>query len=244
MTSRGCEVRYLWSQSVGLSRANNTGIAAAKHDALVFTHDDVLVAPSWHGALVRALVEAGPRAVVTGRVPPTTAGKPGDSSPSIRLDETPAVYEGRIGTDVLYPLNMAMHRSAIVAIGHFDERLGLGTGFPGGEDNNFGFRLLEAGYRVVSVPEAVVYHRAWMSEGEFLALRWSYGRGRGAYYAKHLSLRDPYMLKRRRHDVLKRVLRFPSRLWRDRRGAYGDAAFTLGVLSGAAEWLLTQRQKR
>src|SRR5437867_5656517 len=40
-THRTCDIRYLWTQSVGLSRANNEGIAAARHDLVVFTHDDV-----------------------------------------------------------------------------------------------------------------------------------------------------------------------------------------------------------
>ena len=78
---RASELRYLWTHSVGLSRANNYGIAAAQHDVLVFTHDDVSVTPSWFGLLVRSLVNSGQRAVVTGRVL-ATAEAPGNFAPS------------------------------------------------------------------------------------------------------------------------------------------------------------------
>ncbi|GEM_PF-2397045 len=54
-TARLCGIRYLRTRSVGLSRANNRGVVAARHDLLVFTHDDVLAPPGWFGAIVRAL---------------------------------------------------------------------------------------------------------------------------------------------------------------------------------------------
>jgi GT2 family glycosyltransferase len=182
-TDRSCEIRYLWTQSVGLSRGNNTGIASSRNDILVFTHDDVLVTPSWYLTLVQTLVEAGRRAVVTGQVLPTPQEQTGSFVQTVRVSDVPALYKGRIGTDVLIPFNMAMYRSAVDEIGDFDERLGPGTSFPAAEDNDYGFRLLEAGYRIIYVPDALLYHRAWRSKRDYLPLRWSYGRGQGAFYA-------------------------------------------------------------
>ncbi len=243
-TDRACEIRYLWTRSIGLSRANNAGVTAARHHILVFTHDDVLAPPAWFGAIVRALVQAGPRAVVTGRVLPTATETPGGFAPSTRIDELRAVYEGRIGNDVLYPMNMALYRSAINDVGSFDERLGPGTPYPAAEDNDFGFRLLEAGYRIIYAPEVVLHHRAWRGEDDYIPLRWSYGRGQGAYYAKYLSLGDRYMLRRMRRDIGRHVLKFTHRVRRERRLAFGDAAYILGILSGATQWLMTQRRMR
>jgi GT2 family glycosyltransferase len=240
-TDHTCEIRYLWTQAVGLSRANNRGIAASRHDLLVFTHDDVVVTPAWFGTLVRALLEAGTRSVVTGQVRPTEPERPGGFQLTIKLDEVPAIYEGRVGKDVLLPLNMAMYRSAIDEVGGFDVRLGPGTSFPGAEDNDLGLRLLEAGYRISYVPEAVLYHRAWRTEQDYIALRWTYGRGQGAFYAKHLSLRDRYMLGRLGQDIAHYAYVSYCRLRRQRRRAYGDAVYVLGILSGAIQWLLTQR---
>ena len=66
---------------------------------------------------------SGQRAVVTGRVLAVRDHHGGGFAPSTKEDENPAVYEGRIGQDVLYSNNMALHKSAIVQIGYFDERL-------------------------------------------------------------------------------------------------------------------------
>ena len=243
-TDRTSDIRYLWTQSVGLSRANNTGIAAAQHDLLVFTHDDVIVSPVWFGALVHALLAGGPRSVVTGQVRAVEADTPNGFAPSTKVDESPAVYEGRIGADPLYPMNMAMYRSTIDEVGGFDEHLGPGTSYPAAEDNEFGYRLLEAGYRIIYVPEAVLFHRAWRAEREYLPLRWSYGRGQGAFYAKHLGLTDRYIPRRMSWDIMRHIYQATWRLRRQPRLACGDVIYILGMLSGAAQWLLTQRRTR
>jgi GT2 family glycosyltransferase len=243
-THRSCDIRYLWTQSVGLSEANNRGIVTARHDLLVFTHDDVVVTPAWFGTLIRALLAAGLRSVVTGQVRLTEAESPGGFQLTIKVDEAPAIYRGRVGKDVLLPLNMAMYRSAFDEVGGFDIRLGPGTSFAGGEDNDLGFRLLEAGYRIVYVPEAVLYHRAWRTEQDYVSLRWNYGRAQGAFYGKYLNLQDRYMLRRLGQDVVHYAHMSLCRMRSQRRRAYGDAIYVLAVLSGAIQWLLTQRRMR
>ncbi len=238
-SERGCDIRYVWTRSVGLSRANNTGIAAARHEVLVFTHDDVWVERAWFETIVRAALDAGPRGVVTGQVKPTAARTPGGFAPSAKVDDAPAVYAGRLNVDVLYPLNMALPRSAFAEVGGFDERLGPGTPFPGAEDSDLGFRLLEAGYRIHYVPAAVIYHRAWRTARDYLPLRWAYGCARGAFFVKHTNRRDWHMLRRMARDVL-RLRDFPWRVVRERRRACGDVALAGGILYGAVRWWLTQ----
>jgi GT2 family glycosyltransferase len=233
---RPCELRYRWNRSRGLGRANNTGVAVARHDVLTFTQDDMLVTPSWFGTLVRALVEAGPRTIVTGQVKPGVPETEGGFAPSTIDDEIARSYEGRIGRDVLYFQNAAFYRSAFDAVGGFDPDLGPGTRFPSAEDNDFGFRLLEAGYRIVYEPRAVTYHRAWRSDVDALELEWNYGRGQGAFYAKHLSLRDPHMLRRFAVDAGRHAVRLPIQLLRDRRQMRRSAAYLGGLVSAAAEW--------
>jgi O-antigen biosynthesis protein len=239
-SQRPCQMRYVWSQSVGLSRANNQGAAVARHDWLVFTHDDVLVEQDWWGQLVRTLVAEGPGTVISGRVLPSTTGRHGGFAPTLKVDPTPAVYQGRVGMDVLKPLNMALHRSALARVGGFDVRLGPGTPFPGAEDSDLGFRLLEAGYRIVYAPEAVVYHRAWRAEREYLPLRWRYGLAQGAFYAKHLKPGDLYMLQRLALDARRRARRWPRRVLTEPHRALADPLFLLGNLVGAIRWQLTK----
>lgn len=244
-TGRACEVRYLHRRSVGVSRARNAGIAAARHALLAFIDDDILVTPRWFGSIIRSLVAAGPNTVVSGRVLATPPRTPGGFAPPSNVDEAPALYQGRIDRDVLLGGNSALHRSLLDRVGTFDERLGPGTRFPAAEDNDLGYRLLEAGHRIAYVPAALAYHQAWRAGRDDLPLRWAYGRGQGAYYAKHLSLTDRHMLDRMRSDLVRHVGRLPRRVWRrERRWAYRDTLYVLGILYGAGEWLLTQRRAR
>jgi GT2 family glycosyltransferase len=136
-----------------------------------------------------------------------------------------------------------MYRAAVAAVGPFDVRLGVGTRFPGGDDNDFGLRLLEHGFRIAYVPEAVITHRAWRGAAEFVPLGWAYGRGQGALYAKYASLRDQYMLRRGLRDFRRA---FRKAIWRMQRREVtlgrADMAYALGLVSGAAEWLWTGRK--
>ncbi len=137
---------------------------------------------------------------------------------------------------------MAMYRSAARDIGGFDVRIGPGTAFPAAEDNDFGFRLLKAGYQIIYVPGAVIYHRSFREEKTFLPLRWNYRVGRGAFYAKYFSLKDTYLLRRMVRDVKTHILLFIFRFRTERVKALGDAALAFGIIYGAIKWLMTQRR--
>ena len=118
---RGCAIRYHWRRSRGLSRASNEGIEITAYDILAWIHDDALVSPDWFGALVRALIEAGPDTIVTGRVLPADTGIEDGFQMMIKKDTRPACYQGRVDQDVLFPLNMNMCRSTPRSVGTFDE---------------------------------------------------------------------------------------------------------------------------
>lgn len=260
------EFRYLHSATIGLSRSRNIAIEAASHDVIVFTDDDVLVPPEWFGTIVAALEAAGPRSVVTGRVLPTDAEVDGGFAPSLHPAAAPAVYAGRVYQDPIATFNFALLRSAHAEVGGFDVRLGPGTPFPAAEDNDFGFRLLEAGYRVVFDPESVVYHRAWRDDRSYVPLRRGYGRGQGAFYAKHLSFEDRYMLRRMIGTLVNHVRRLPRaalidlrawpvarrpEYWRSARRSSGSAnlargelAWIGGFVAGMVQWLITYRRLR
>jgi GT2 family glycosyltransferase len=241
VTDARCRLRYIWSESVGLSRARNLGLTAASHPIVAFTDDDMLVAVDWYGVLIRALVVAGQRTVTTGRVLAGPPEAPGTFVPALVTGDQPRSSEGRIGTDVLAGCQFAMYRTMFEAVGPFDERLGVGAHFPAAEDNDLGFRLLEAGYRTTYTPLAVVYHRAWRAANAYLPKRWDYGRGQGGFYAKFASWRDRYVLERACRDVGLHLLRFPWRFLHAPRLAVGDLAYALGIVAGAAEWRMTYR---
>lgn len=240
----GTQLRYLWRPARGLSLGRNTGIAASTGEILVFIDDDVLVPPEWLRRIVTVLADAGDRSVVSGRVIAGEPEGPGAFAPSLIIDAHPAVFSGRPGRDVLSSMTMAMYRSAFSEVGTFDERLGAGSPFPSSEDNDFGYRLLEAGYRIVFDPGVVVSHRAWRPPAALLPLRWDYGRGQGAYFVKHASRRDAYMWQRMRRDVWRHVRRAPRRLVREPRAGLADLVYSMGVLAGAAQWSLVSRCRR
>lgn len=238
----GCIIRYIPSSTVGLSRGRNLSLAAAQHDLFVIIDDDMLVDPDWFGRMVRAQIAAGPQAAVTGRVQPMM-DTPGGFVPSITYQEQPAVYSGRIGRNVLAAGHMAMYRSLREAVGPFDERLGAGSRFPSSEDNDFGYRLLEAGFQIVFSPEVMIYHRSWRKKTEYNALRWAYGRGEGGFYGKHLHWKSPHLLWQMLMDLLHRLVRFPWRFIHRPDLAVADLYYCAGMLSGLIEWWITGQNR-
>lgn len=228
----GVDVVHLELSSVGVSRARNEAIAAARHDVLVFTDDDVLVERDWLSRLVDPLLAAPPRSATTGAVlPATTDGH----IPSLTQRTRPETFSGRPFHDPLFSNNMALRRQAFEDVGGFDERFGAGADFTNAEDNDLGYRLLEAGYEIVFVPDAILYHRGARSGRELARLDFSYGRGQGAFYAKHMSWSDLHMLRRMGRNARYRLRRLAPALRGDR-GALREGIYLAGLMTGALGW--------
>lgn len=236
----GCEVRYVHAPGRGLSRARNVGLRAAGQDVAVLVDDDMFVEHSWLERLVAAL--EGPRTVATGRVLAGEPEVPGASVPAAALVTSTVAerFRGLQPRDVVPGANVALFRDAVRDVGGFDERLGAGTRFGAADDNDIGLRLLDAGCEVRHVPDAVMIHRAWRDEGEGLRLRWRYGRGKGAFYAKHLGREDRYARTRLRRELGLRVRRIAAAV-RSPAALAGEAAYLAGLLSAVAEWRLRER---
>lgn len=233
-------LRYLWQRDRGLSRARNVGLVAATGDIVAFLDDDMLVAADWLDRLVAALTERGDRYVISGQVRPGGPEVPGAWAPSTIMDAETTSYSGRLRRDVLFAGNMALHRSVFSEVGHFDERLGAGTALPSAEDNDFCYRLLRAGFVVEYRPDVVAVHRAWRRENALPELKYDYGRGQGAFYAKHISCGDWFMVRRLASDVCRHLVR-AARRWRTAspREARSDLAYVRGLLVGAPSWFRT-----
>ena len=137
----------------GTARAMNVGLAAARHDTVLVTHDDCTVEPDWVGTGA-ALAATHPGAILTGRVLP-----PDDATyvPSTKTDPEPHDYTGTVTSGLLYPANMVASRSALQEIGGFDERPGLLVA----EDNDLCYRWLVDGRPFRYEPELVVWHHDW-----------------------------------------------------------------------------------
>lgn len=231
----GCRVRVV-SCAPGLSRAVNVGIRVARHDAVAVVHDDVVVTPEWLANLIGPLARAGRGTVVTGRVAATDPERPGAFAPALRDDPDPAVHVGRVDRCVIRPMNIAVWRDDHLQVGGYDDRLGPGTSFPGGEDHDYSVRLLEAGFTVRYEPDALVRHRAWRDRRRYLPLRWSYGTAHGAFYARSYDPSDRFVLQRAAKDVRRRLRLVPRALVTEPRVGIGHLVFLAATPVGAVRW--------
>ncbi len=235
-------VRYIHDDRRGLSHANNLGIAMAEGEFLLFTHDDVFVAPDWVQAYEGNLKTLGvdSRAVITGRVEPGEPESGGVLAPSINTDVTGREYQGRHREGLLFPNNMLVHRSVFDVVGYFDPDLGPGTPMPAAEDNDFCYRVLINGYSIFYAPDAVALHRSWRTPEQMLALEYEYALGQGGFYAKHLWRRDSFLARAFVVDVSKTLVKTLIRRGKRRTESWNKLA---GLIAGAAimSWTIARQ---
>src|SRR5205085_4122900 len=94
-----------------------------------------------------------------------------------RLDAT---TNGTIG----HSANLGVPRWALDLVGGFDETLGAGARFRGGEDQDLFDRLFAAGHAGWYEPRARAWHEQWRSRWDLVGLEYRYGLGTGARLAK------------------------------------------------------------
>jgi GT2 family glycosyltransferase len=75
-------------------------------------------------------------------------------------------------------INTAFRREVVDKIGGFDESFAYGS------DTDFSWRVVDAGYRICSVPEAIVRHD-WGTSKRQSRRSYLYGRARARLYRKH-----------------------------------------------------------
>lgn len=223
--------RHVPVEGSGRSRALNAGIPLARGEWIVMTDDDCEPEPGWLEALEAVTRRAGDRAAIVARVKPGPVG-PGKAVPPATIeDPEPRDYAGRVDRDLVYP-NFAVPRVAFETIGRFDLRLGVGTPIPGGEDNDFGYRLLRAGWRILYRPGPAVVHSAWRSPEERASLKRAYGIGQGAFYRKHLG-RDPFIAWRFARDLFRTARAAGGAIVRGRLDdGRGHLAYLVGLFVG------------
>jgi GT2 family glycosyltransferase len=171
------DVQVVRCETPGVSRARNAGWRSCDADVVAFTDDDCLPEEGWLPALIRPFDEATVD-FVFGRVPAAA-----DGGRELSLYDRPTAFAVADGADLRalgHAANLAVRRSALQAVGGFDERLGPGTRLPAGEDKALLWRLLRSGCRGWYAPDAVVRHRAWRGVRAALATSFRYGVGEGA----------------------------------------------------------------
>jgi GT2 family glycosyltransferase len=200
--------RLVHCAGIGRGRGVNAGLREAKHEIVLVTDDDCTVSPSWIDVAWQQVTCTGKLAIITGRVLP--AGDP-RAVPSTIDDPQPREFGSPLDCGRLYAGNMACLRSPVLELGGFDERIR-----PAAEDVELCYRWLRAGHALRYEPDLVVWHHDWRTTEELEELYVAYARGVGAFYAKHLRLRDPIILRLLARDVHGGLRGLAARLLRGR----------------------------
>ncbi len=154
---------------VSIPHQRNAGVAAAGGETIVFTDAGCHPEPGWLAALV-APVRRGEQLAVG-----LTLALPGRAGLYDRLarQALQSLYVTECST-----INLAFRRTVFDAVGGFDQDFAYGS------DVDFSWRVVDAGYRIRSVPGAVVRHD-WGTSRRQLRRSYVYGRARARLYRKH-----------------------------------------------------------
>lgn len=155
--------------ATSIAHQRNEGVRLAKGDVIVFTDSGCLPEDKWLDRLLAPLLDEG-EMVSCG--PAKATGK--------------SVYSGDRwwgSADAKYvttatTINMAFRREVFDAVGGFDESFGSA------EDIDFTWRVVDHGYRLRWVPDAVVRHD-WGTPARQIRRSFFYGKGTCRLLRKH-----------------------------------------------------------
>jgi GT2 family glycosyltransferase len=151
-------LRHLHDPRRGKCRIQNRAIADSRGEVLIFLDDDVKVGESYLAAVEKFFQAHLEFAAMAGRIVAAEDPAAKVGARSVYLDLPICDYGDQVGeVRGVLGANMAFRRSALEAVGPFDERLGPGAGGHE-EETEMSQRLRRAGMRIGYAPEATVYH--------------------------------------------------------------------------------------
>ncbi len=167
----------------GPAMARNFGARVASGTYLAFTDDDCVPAPGWLSALLEVLREE-PGAMAGGRTINALEDNPYSAASQLIVDLVYDHYNAQPRQAQFFATNnLALSAAQFRTLGGFD------TNFRTSEDRDLCDRWAGAGYQIVFVPDAVVYHAHNLSFSTFWMQHIGYGRGARHFYLTH-QLRD------------------------------------------------------
>jgi len=229
-------LRYIPTDTRGLSRARNIGVRRARGAIVAMTDDDCTVDPAFIDGIRRAFARDDRIGLVFGNVVAAPHDRsqgfiPGYERTGPFLADSLADKAEVEGMGAC----MAFRRQWVLDLGGFDERFGAGSPLRAGEDVDITLRALCAGLSVYETPDISVTHHRFQRWAEGPALARAYWLGAGAAIGKHTS-RHPWHGVRLLCRLSLRFLLGPSRVARS--FASGDApaarllAFARGFVIG------------
>jgi GT2 family glycosyltransferase len=189
-------LRYVRLHQLGLSHAYNVAVAVARPELLAFTDDDCAAPAGWLDAVATAFAEHPDAALVYGQVlgpaPSDTDPPPDGALPMLPIERLERLSR-RDGFRVFgMGANFAARRSAMRALGGFDEVLGGGGPLQSAQDFDLGYRVFRAGGTILLDPRLIVHNHGFHDHADWPTVIRSYGIGVGGFYFKHVRAGDPY----------------------------------------------------
>jgi GT2 family glycosyltransferase len=145
------DVVFIRQANAGAAAARNKGWRAARGAVIAFVDDDCVPSPTWLVDLVEALDREPGWAAVGGAIEPLVDGMVARFVQAERLVGHGADERG---VRYLVTANAAFRRTALEAVGGFDEDFPAAAG----EDTDLGFRLAAAGMALGTTASALVLH--------------------------------------------------------------------------------------
>jgi GT2 family glycosyltransferase len=191
---RGLEVSFplavLEQENAGAAQARNAGVEAATGELLLMLDDDMVADPSMlseHDRSHRAGAD-----IVLGDMPlhpdsPHNMLSWGVGEWARGRRERLCEPGAEIGIGDLLTGQLSISRAAYDRVGGFDPSF-TREGMFGGEDLDFGYRLVRAGYAIVFNPAAISYQYYDVDPARYLKRAREAGRARRELIAKHPEL--------------------------------------------------------
>lgn len=158
--------------------AYNFALREVDSDLVGFVDGDAVADPDWLSKIVRAIENPN---IVGGGGPIRTWNKQ-NIIPRCVGYELEARYNSPKRVVRSSTTNLVLKRGAIAEVGGFDEA--LDTGY----DGDIGFRLAKRGYKILFVPNAIVYHSHRSTLRSYLKQQYVYARNDVRLYHKNSGL--------------------------------------------------------
>lgn len=175
-------VTHIRSSVAKISHARNLGLRAARGEIVSVPDDDCIYPPGVLDHVARAFADDPKLAILTG----PSINPDGTIGSGRFQSEGGPVEPGRVWTSMI-EFNTWVRRPVMLALGGFDEEMGLGTYLSSAEGPDFMLRAILAGHATRFDPTLKVIHPDKRKTDPALALRRArpYARGFGFALRRH-----------------------------------------------------------
>ncbi len=176
---------FLERPHAGPASARNYGAAEAKGRYLAFIDDDCTPAHNWLQALSTRFSDS-PDCAIVGRTLNALEKNPYSSASQMLVDYFYRCFNSDpSNAQFLTSNNLAFPSRRFHSIGGFDTSFRLA----GAEDRDICDRWLHHGYKIIYVPEALVYHANALTCFSFWKQHFNYGRGAFSFHRRRAQRR-------------------------------------------------------